>query len=214
MKAAEIHEVYRPEAVELHLCARAQFTRVYGKRVKAAGGTYSAVRGSNVHKRYVQVPIAERELINELLDRYRGGKLTTVVFRNFNRCPVSLPSWVVVKKAPRVRGLDVALDELQAALDKAKGLGLLVDGDVILAERQAEAEAEERADAKESECMRAIDRATTPLAFGLVSRNAQAFDSVRRARVDARILERLREVVGELMRQHDPDADLSGIRAR
>ena len=54
-------------AVELHLSPHTEgWTRKFGKKVKEAGGTYSACRGTS-DTRYVVLPVAAWELINEIV---------------------------------------------------------------------------------------------------------------------------------------------------
>jgi hypothetical protein len=78
MSTAQIH-------VELHLSPSALFTREgWGRKVKKAGGTYSAARG-DVTARYVTVPFKSIDLICDLVERfgnYRrayGHKMTFVL---------------------------------------------------------------------------------------------------------------------------------------
>ena len=73
------HAPCQPATVDIHACADPEFTRRFGKRVKAAGGDYSHARG-NQCTRFVTVPITEPEMIDEIVAAYPHYKKTTVIF--------------------------------------------------------------------------------------------------------------------------------------
>lgn len=70
-----------PTHVELHLSGSPDFPSVFGKRVKAAGGTYTACRG-NRRGRFVTIPFTPDNyaLINVLVRAY-GNRKTTMIAR-------------------------------------------------------------------------------------------------------------------------------------
>jgi len=187
----DIHEVYRPDAVELHLSKDQQFTRYYARRVKEAGGHYSRARKHD-SKRYVHVPITETKLINDLLKKFRNGNATTCVFRGGK---VSrLPAWVVVQKAGRGRYLSDLLALFNVQLEQAIKRGLVKDGDAVLAEREARARTEAEQDALESELSDLIETADSVEAFARVASELQELDARRSGHVRALLLDRLAEL--------------------
>ena len=92
-----------PASVELHLSTSPELPKRFGKRIKAAGGDYSACRGYCDH-RYVTLPLTDdtRGLINDLLRAHgkTGGKGTTVVARGTG--VRGAQAWMDVHKAPYV----------------------------------------------------------------------------------------------------------------
>ena len=116
-----------PESVELHLSSNPEFTKKYGKAVKALGGRYSECRG-DAHRRFVTLPWNDegRSLANKLVAEFGTGSLlcgkTTLIVRGgetFRRKHVH--AWVVVHKVARgsVDPCGVLLGLYEAAFLKA-----------------------------------------------------------------------------------------------
>ena len=55
------------QAFEIHLGSDEAFVKRFGRRVKAAGGNYSACRGHS-SDRYVHLPVTARVLANEIIE--------------------------------------------------------------------------------------------------------------------------------------------------
>jgi hypothetical protein len=74
--------------IELHLASNPDFVRLFGKRVKAAGGTYSHARGEQ-HTRYVTLSIEHNQLITDIYnwDRRENGwkRYTYIILREEGR---------------------------------------------------------------------------------------------------------------------------------
>jgi hypothetical protein len=81
------------ERLELHLAAQ-PLSRKHAKAIKAAGGSYSECRGDQ-RKRFVHVPVSERDLIDELVRTYTDGPKVTIVARGGDA--FRHPAWVVVQ---------------------------------------------------------------------------------------------------------------------
>ena len=101
---------------ELHLSPSAEFTKKFSKKVKAAGGTYSACRGY-CDRRYVTVPSTCVELIDALLAAYpagrtRHGRDTCAVLRTSSH--FSRPSWVVVQHGETAAQLESGIERAAA----------------------------------------------------------------------------------------------------
>lgn len=71
----------RVHGLTLHMPAETTLPKRYGKRIKAVGGHYSDIRGS-VDTRYVRLPLAAAELIDELLADYGPRKAQIRVYRD------------------------------------------------------------------------------------------------------------------------------------
>jgi hypothetical protein len=92
--------------VELHLSPSTEFTRKYGKKVKAVGGNYSQVRG-NSFQRFVTVPASEKELIDNLVTEFpkrnSNERGTVMILRDLDdaakealKCGGSVQAWATV----------------------------------------------------------------------------------------------------------------------
>ncbi len=68
------------ETVELHISPDPGFVKKYGKRLKAAGGSYRHARGY-ASSRIVFVPFTHPDLADAILRDFPGSKKTTVIFR-------------------------------------------------------------------------------------------------------------------------------------
>jgi hypothetical protein len=113
--------------VELHLNPM-PLKRSHAKRIKACGGKYKACRSVYDRTRYVVVPVAERELINDLVVSYPHGKSTTMIARFDGLSRWFLPSWVIVQNVDPRTG-DAPLKQFErkynAAVEQASRRGLL-----------------------------------------------------------------------------------------
>ena len=109
---------------ELHLFPSTEFTKKFGKKVKAAGGTYSACRGY-CDRRYVTVPSTCVELIDALLAAYPTGR-TCAVLRTPSR--FSRPSWVVVQHGQTAAELEAGVER---AAERAVKRGYLSEEDAM-----------------------------------------------------------------------------------
>ena len=69
-------------SVEIHANSLPTFVPKFGKRVKAAGGTYSECRGDSRH-RFVRLPWGARDLIDEIARTHNDGPKTTLIVREF-----------------------------------------------------------------------------------------------------------------------------------
>lgn len=103
---------------ELHLNPSSEFAKKFGKKVKAAGGTYSSCRGY-CDTRYVTVPSACVELIDALLAAYpdpcsgrRGRRGTCAVLRPPSY--FSGPAWVVVQYGKTAAELESGVERAAA----------------------------------------------------------------------------------------------------
>jgi hypothetical protein len=69
------------KTVTLHVSNRSvEFPAMFGTRVKACGGRYSDIRGRGAGHRFVTVPFTERDLIDQIMQRFGSGpKITMVV---------------------------------------------------------------------------------------------------------------------------------------
>jgi len=116
-----------PKSVELHLSSDPQFTKKYGKAVKALGGRYNECRG-NSYRRFVTLPWTDegRSLANKLVAEFGTGSLlcgkTTLIVRGsdtFRKKHVH--AWVIVHKVARgsVDPCGVLLGLYEAAFLKA-----------------------------------------------------------------------------------------------
>jgi predicted RNA-binding protein with PIN domain len=66
--------------VTLHISnSSVEFPAMFGAKVKAAGGRFSDIRGNRASHRYVTLPIAERDLIDRIMERFATGKKKTMV---------------------------------------------------------------------------------------------------------------------------------------
>ena len=88
-----------PTRIELHLSGNTEFPRCFGAQVKAAGGTYSSVRGNRLD-RSVIVPLTPDTLvlINALVQTY-GSHKTTMIGRG--TALYGAPAWVTVHNVSR-----------------------------------------------------------------------------------------------------------------
>lgn len=59
-----------PYTIELHLLTDPSLPKKYGRAIKGAGGKYNEARGMSSMRRYVELPSAERDLINTLIRVY------------------------------------------------------------------------------------------------------------------------------------------------
>jgi len=115
-----------PTSIEIHANTAPEFTsRGYGRKVKAAGGKYSSVRGDKVN-RYVHVPITHPDLIDEIISEFGGHRKTTVVFRGGDTH--NLPAWVIVQYIPagsEKPPIQVAVDGFRREYERASASGLI-----------------------------------------------------------------------------------------
>jgi hypothetical protein len=95
---------YKPTEIRLDLSPDPTFTRRFGKRVKALGGSYDHVRGY-ANRRHVHMPFEtseQRDLVDAMLQTYPMGgwrkKGTTVVFGCAQRTYPQ--SWMKVFEVP------------------------------------------------------------------------------------------------------------------
>ena len=147
--------------IELHVNGNTALTKRFGKKIKAAGGTYSECRGHS-YKRFVTLPIEGNEaLINALATEFyladyarlkakdangfnkTRDKGMVVVFRYGSK----LPAWADVVNVPKTEDmLGAALNLYRANVQSAVERGILheVTQEQIDA-RQVEIAAEHRA---------------------------------------------------------------------
>lgn len=82
-----------PPVWELHLPPDPKFTaNGWGRRVRAAGGSYVEARGATT-RRFVSVPGTAGELVDALVAAFAAGKALTAVVRGV---PRALPTWAVM----------------------------------------------------------------------------------------------------------------------
>jgi hypothetical protein len=78
-KEQALQAIAQFDNVEIHLrCHDENFLRRFGKRVKAAGGKYSEMRGY-ADTRYVFLPATERDLINQIIVHEIEGRLAMAI---------------------------------------------------------------------------------------------------------------------------------------
>jgi hypothetical protein len=94
-----------PFVVELHLVGNPETVTKYGKKIKAAGGKYNAVRGYS-KTRYVSLPSRERALINALFKQYsevskaaKGAEVARGIML-VRMAGTNLPAWATVLYVP------------------------------------------------------------------------------------------------------------------
>ena len=104
------------DKLELHLAAL-PLSRAHAKRIKACGGTYSAVRSPYANRRYVTVPASECDLINDLVVTY-GSKKTTMIARGGVEGYDNRPAWVTVQYVDPRFG-DPPVTQFESAYTKA-----------------------------------------------------------------------------------------------
>jgi hypothetical protein len=71
--------------VTLHISPYSvEFPSVFGAKVKAAGGTFSDIRGNKFKHRYVTLPFTERDLIDRIMERFATDNKKTMVVKDLN----------------------------------------------------------------------------------------------------------------------------------
>lgn len=115
-------DIKQPTSFELHINSDPDFTKKFGKKVKAIGGHYRACRGYQT-TRFVHIPNTEegRELAQAILDefafdsvkpdKFHLRKTSTVISRGL---PLLLPSWAIVHYT---KSIDEALSMLAKNLE-------------------------------------------------------------------------------------------------
>lgn len=132
---------------EIHCNASPDFTRKYGRKVKAVGGTYSVCRGYS-EKRYVKIPNTPegRKVADAVIrefGRYHGSgrkNSCVVISRGVVEPIYANPnittknwldmSWVPVQYVPRGEGIDKAQEMVEKAAQQAVARGYVVGFEV------------------------------------------------------------------------------------
>jgi hypothetical protein len=105
-----------PDSWELHLSPNTEFTsKGWGKKVKAAGGSFSTARGS-VSNRFVHLPNTDAgySLADQLIKTFGSGKVCVIArFKQH----ISWPAWVAVQYTRR--DVENPMKGIEAAYQKA-----------------------------------------------------------------------------------------------
>lgn len=167
----------RIAAVEAHLSGNPEFTRRFGQRVRNAGGKYNECRGHS-ETRYVTLPMAARDLMDEICATYPKGLQTTLVARGLDadgferhriersfgqNAGVVVHYWNPRSGIPAVAFLEGRIDALADKFDWAPHLERWSQEDAATAARQRAAELdaaiEETRNAIAEEALRLLDGA-------------------------------------------------------